>query len=272
MPRPSADHRRSSIEPGDGRPGLFIHADSLRSGRQVTELQYRQPARRLSFSGSTGRLNGTPSSSAAGEYVEIRIQVSDGRSTATLGPFSITVMNANRAPNISGAPPTAAREGQSYEFTPTASDADGDTLTFSIRNRPHGLVSTARQADSPARLAPALSETMRTLRSMSAMVRSARRSPRSRSRYSRYRSAALRCHGRRRPCIGRLPADQSGRIPDSLWHFARQLSEHATDRQPRSHDAVIDNLPAGTYYFVATAYDSDGRESDFSAVVSKTIS
>ena len=34
---------------------------------------------------------------------------------------------------------------------------------------------------------------------------------------------------------------------------------------------VITNLPAGTYYFVATAYDSDGRESEFSGVASKTI-
>jgi len=34
---------------------------------------------------------------------------------------------------------------------------------------------------------------------------------------------------------------------------------------------VIGNLPPGTYYFVATAYDSSGRESEFSGVVSKTI-
>ena len=36
--------------------------------------------------------------------------------------------------------------------------------------------------------------------------------------------------------------------------------------------AVIENLPAGTYYFVVTAYDTSGGESEFSAVVSKPIS
>jgi hypothetical protein len=34
---------------------------------------------------------------------------------------------------------------------------------------------------------------------------------------------------------------------------------------------VIENLPAGTYYFVATAYDADGLVSEPSAVVSKNI-
>jgi hypothetical protein len=35
---------------------------------------------------------------------------------------------------------------------------------------------------------------------------------------------------------------------------------------------VVDNLSAGTYYFVVSAYDSTGAESQASAVVSKTIS
>ncbi|MGD8175085.1 Ig-like domain-containing protein [Marinimicrobium sp. ARAG 43.8] len=45
----------------------------------------------------------------------------------------------NIAPTIGGAPPTSAIEGQLYEFTPTASDADGDTLTFSITGQPSWL-------------------------------------------------------------------------------------------------------------------------------------
>ncbi|MBX3703187.1 MAG: hypothetical protein KF822_05385 [Steroidobacteraceae bacterium] len=43
---------------------------------------------------------------------------------------------ANRAPTISGSPPASLVAGQSYSFTPTASDPDGDALTFSIQNRP----------------------------------------------------------------------------------------------------------------------------------------
>lgn len=42
----------------------------------------------------------------------------------------------NRAPVISGTPPTAVLAGESYSFRPTATDPDGDTLTFSVQNPP----------------------------------------------------------------------------------------------------------------------------------------
>ncbi|HEU0225980.1 MAG TPA: putative Ig domain-containing protein [Steroidobacteraceae bacterium] len=44
--------------------------------------------------------------------------------------------STNQAPTISGSPPASLVVGQSYDFTPTASDPDGDALTFSIQNRP----------------------------------------------------------------------------------------------------------------------------------------
>jgi hypothetical protein len=40
------------------------------------------------------------------------------------------------APRISGTPATSATVGVSYNFKPTATDADGNRLTFSIANRP----------------------------------------------------------------------------------------------------------------------------------------
>ena len=43
---------------------------------------------------------------------------------------------ANSAPVISGTPMTAVLVGDTYAFAPNASDADGDTLTFEITNRP----------------------------------------------------------------------------------------------------------------------------------------
>ncbi|MGH8314657.1 MAG: putative Ig domain-containing protein [Steroidobacterales bacterium] len=42
----------------------------------------------------------------------------------------------NHAPKISGAPPIAVVAGSGYSFTPAASDPDGNTLTFSIANKP----------------------------------------------------------------------------------------------------------------------------------------
>jgi hypothetical protein len=91
-----------------------------------------------SFSNTTGQLSGTPT--AAGTFGNIRISVSDGKLTTPLGTFQIVVTSAapppNTAPKISGTPVTSIREGQAYSFKPTASDADKDTLSYSITNVP----------------------------------------------------------------------------------------------------------------------------------------
>src|SRR5213076_2167295 len=86
------------------------------------------------FSTTTGQLQGTPT--AAGTFASISISVSDGKASASLASFSIVVTQPNRAPTISGTPATTATTGTAYSFTPTASDPDGDTLTFSIANMP----------------------------------------------------------------------------------------------------------------------------------------
>ena len=89
-----------------------------------------------SFDGVTGRLSGTPDATEVGTYSGIAIAVSDGTASATLPVFTITVTAANRAPVISGTPVTTAVTGQAYSFRPTATDADGDTLTYSIQGKP----------------------------------------------------------------------------------------------------------------------------------------
>src|SRR6185503_8727134 len=89
-----------------------------------------------SFDVSTGRLQGTPLSADAGTYAGIAIEVTDGVTTAALPPFSIVVIVPNSAPAISGQPPASVEAGRPYAFTPTASDADGNPLTFSVVNAP----------------------------------------------------------------------------------------------------------------------------------------
>lgn len=42
----------------------------------------------------------------------------------------------NRAPTITGTPPTTAKVGTLYDFTPQASDPDGDSLRFEIAGQP----------------------------------------------------------------------------------------------------------------------------------------
>ena len=102
--------------------------------RSLTRSRAGRPGRASTH--STGRLSGTPSGSNVGSFNNVLISVSDGIAISSLPAFSIRVDAANRAPAISGTPPTSVTAGQAYSFQPTASDADGDTLAFSITGRP----------------------------------------------------------------------------------------------------------------------------------------
>jgi hypothetical protein len=89
------------------------------------------------FSSVTGQLSGAPTAAQVGSYANVVISVSDGKASAALAPFTISVTAAlNKAPTISGAPASKVYAGSAYTFRPVAADADGDTLTFSITNRP----------------------------------------------------------------------------------------------------------------------------------------
>ena len=121
-----------------GNAYVFRPVGSDPDGNALTYTQTGKPTW-LNFSGTTGRLSGTPTAANVGTS-RITITVSDGSLTATLPAFDLTVMPApNQAPVISGTPPTSATVGQQYSFTPNASDADGDTLTFAITNKPDWL-------------------------------------------------------------------------------------------------------------------------------------
>jgi len=59
----------------------------------------------------------------------------------------------NQAPTISGSPTTTVTAGQAYSFTPTASDPDGDPLTFGVTNKPSWAsfnTSTGRLSGTPS--------------------------------------------------------------------------------------------------------------------------
>ncbi len=58
--------------------------------------------------------------------------VNDGSVDSAAASISLTVTPVNDAPEISGTPATSVVQDNAYSFTPTASDVDGDTLTFAI--------------------------------------------------------------------------------------------------------------------------------------------
>jgi hypothetical protein len=73
------------------------------------------------FSTSTGRLSGTPSSSHVGTYSNIKISVSDGVSSASLPAFSIAVKAASSQ--------TPSAGGATLTWTPPTRNTDGSSLT-----------------------------------------------------------------------------------------------------------------------------------------------
>ena len=111
----------------------------------------------VSFDSSTGQMSGIPTLGDLGLHSGISISVSDGNVSSSLPQFDITVNQTattpNGRPSISGTPPGSVNVGDSYSFTPSASDADGDALTFSIQNQPRWAsfdASSGRISGTPA--------------------------------------------------------------------------------------------------------------------------
>lgn len=93
----------------------------------------------LEFDETDGSLEGVPPEGSEGSYNDIVITVSDGEETDSLPAFTITVEPAsedNLPPEISGNPRRTATVGETWSFTPNASDPDGDPLTYSVQNAP----------------------------------------------------------------------------------------------------------------------------------------
>jgi hypothetical protein len=225
-----------------------------------------------SFSATSGRLSGTPTSSSVGEYVDIRISVSDGLAGASLAPFSIIVSQANRTPTINGSPPRAAREGQVYAFTPTASDADGDPLSFAIRNRPSwasfnaatGALTGAPGAGTVGNypditISVSDGQVTAALPAFSIAVQQASLGAASLS----WLPPTTRTDGSPLTNLDGYRI-RYGTAVGSYPNLVEVTNQSLTS-------AVVSNLPPATYYFVVSAYDTTGAESANSSPASKTI-
>src|SRR5262249_50096333 len=88
---------------------------------------------------------GTPSKRNVGTFKSITISVSDGQMSSALAPFDVTVVSPiDRAPTISGTPPTTATVGKTYNFTPSVSDPDNQAISFTAQNKPTWLALNAQ--------------------------------------------------------------------------------------------------------------------------------
>lgn len=86
----------------------------------------------------TGVFTWQTDSSDAGIYSNIVFTVSDGVLEDS-EEITITVNNVNRVPVITSTPVSEVNETNSYTYQVTATDADGDTLTYSLTQNPNWL-------------------------------------------------------------------------------------------------------------------------------------
>jgi len=82
-------------------------------------------------SDGTATFSWTPNYTQSGIYY-VTFNVSDGKCGSDSEKITITVNNVNRAPSIASILDRTINEGETYNYQVTATDADEDTLTYSL--------------------------------------------------------------------------------------------------------------------------------------------
>jgi hypothetical protein len=224
-----------------------------------------------SFSTVTGRLSGTPSTT--GTYSNIVISVSDGKVTRSLPAFSITVgASTNRAPTISGTPARSVNVGSTYSFRPTASDADGNTLTYSIANRPSWATfntSTGLLSGTPS------ASYVGTYSNIIISVSDGRVS----TSLAAFSISVVDVSNGGATLSWTPPTSNTdGTALTNLAGYriaygtsSTALTQTIQVANPGLSSYTLSNLSPGTYYFAVRAYTSSGTESNNSNVQVKTV-
>jgi hypothetical protein len=180
----------------------------------------------------------------------------------------------NQAPTISGSPQAQVLAGTQYSFTPTASDANaGDTLTFTIQGMPswatftssNGRLSgtpTSAQVGTYSNIRIAVSDGTATtnLAAFSIQVVATATG-----------SATLSWTP---PTQNSDGSPIGSTLAGYRFYWGTSPGNYSNSRtvnQPGLSAYVIEQLTPGTWYFVATAYNTQGTESVFSNMTQKTI-
>lgn len=173
--------------------------------------------------------------------------------------------SGNNPPTISGNPAPQATVGNSYLFSPNATDSDGDNLTFSITNRPSWAgfdTATGRLSGSP------LLSDMGTYGDIVISVSDGSASS-SLNGFSievvatGTGSVTLNWTAPTQNEDGTTLTDLAG----YTIYYGSQSGNYTNQipiDNPSVTTYVVDGLTPDTYYFAATARDADGIESRFS--------
>jgi hypothetical protein len=196
-----------------------------------------------------------------------------GALTAMLPAFTIVVAPApNAAPTINGSPTGGLELNTAYSFRPTASDPDGDDLTFTISGKP---VWAAFDASTGSLSGTPISGQAGTYSNIVIRVSDGRVTT-SLAAFSivvnqpTLGSATLSWTAPTQNTDGSSISGLSGyRI--YYGTSAGSLGSMVQVSNPGASTYVVDNLRSGTWYFAVSAYNASGAESDRSTVGSKAI-
>jgi len=176
------------------------------------------------------------------------------------------------APQIVGTPGTEVVAGQMYSFTPFASDADGDTLTFSITGKPGWAAfdaTTGKLSGTPSAADIGSHEDV-------TISVSDGQSTTSLAQFAI--NVVQQANGSVTLAWAPPTQNTDGSPLTNLQgykiHYGTQSHDYTsavTIDNSGITRYVIENLASGTYYFAISAVSSTGTESDFSGEASKTI-
>jgi hypothetical protein len=224
------------------------------------------------FSTTTGRLSGTPAAANVGTS-RVTITVTDGTLSASLPAFNIAVVAAaNRPPVITGTPLSTATVGQSYSFTPSASDPEGATLTFAITNKPGWI--TFNTTNGMISGTPAAAD----VGTFSGIVISANDGS-AISSLGSFTITVTQIANGSATLNWVAPTENSDNSPLTNlagYRLTYGRSETQMDQSVNITNAglttyTVNNLASGTWFFAIYAQASTGAESDASNTATKTI-
>ena len=180
--------------------------------------------------------------------------------------------SSNHAPTISGTAPPAVNAASPYSFVPTAADADGDTLAFSIQNKPAWATfntTTGKLSGTPA------AADVGTYSNVAISVSDGQAS----TALSAFAIAVTTVSTGRATLSWTAPTQNTD--GSTLSNLAGYRIRYGTSASSLSNTIVINNVSVTTYvvenlspatwYFAVTAVTSSGSESNNSNVASKQI-
>jgi glucose/arabinose dehydrogenase len=181
---------------------------------------------------------------------------------------------ANSAPTIQGSPSTSIVAGQAYSFQPTASDPDGDTLTFAVSNKPSWAAfdtSTGKISGTPT------AADVATYSNIRVTVSDGKGGSASTAMFA----ITVTDLGNGSVTLSWTPPtqnDDGSALTDLAGYEVRYGKDQANlDRtvqltNPSLSTFVVDSLTSGTWFFAVRSINSSGSGSVLSNVASKTIS